>query len=68
MNGSNISMPHKIPKDKRFSIRKVTFGVEKIIGKVLCLIGSHSMVLQSGLQGTSKYWCRRCDKLSKELW
>lgn len=68
MNGSNIPLPQKNPASKKFSIRVVIFWIEKIIGRIYCLSGFHAMVLQSGLPGTPKYWCRRCGKLSKELW
>ena len=35
---------------------------------ILCSIGRHLWVKQSGLPGTPKYWCSRCNKQSKITW
>ena len=68
MNGSNIPLPQKNPASKKFSIRVVIFWIEKIIGKIYCLSGSHKWKLCSAPKGKPKYWCRRCSKYSKEIW
>lgn len=66
MIGSNIPIQEK---QKEMSLwKKASFVIRRLYNKLLCFVGLHVMVLQSGLPGTPKYWCRRCEKLSKELW
>lgn len=50
------------------SVGKIISRIRSFIGAVACVVGKHGWTKQSGLPGTAKYICRRCDKLNKELW
>lgn len=49
-------------------IKMFKYYIVKITGIILCKIGAHQWVLQSGVEGTPKYLCRRCLKGSKKKW
>lgn len=48
--------------------QRLKWFIVSAIEKLLCKIGLHKWNLMSGVEGKPKYICRRCYKMSKELW